>query len=158
MQDLWFCVTPAALRAGCAALSVATLELPFNLRHFSNLSFRIPIWQGSECEWIVCVHVGRRRGGEVKGGRWGGVEHIQCILGNCVLWSRLTVLPFYTSSPVHPFVLWYAYNVALSGNVHGDEWTLLRLCVKARSTSCNCIQIMQDLRSAQHLLHPPWGW
>lgn len=28
MQDLWFCVTPAALRAGCAALSVATLELP----------------------------------------------------------------------------------------------------------------------------------
>lgn len=62
------------------------IRIVFNLRRLSNLSCRIPIWQGSECEWIVCVCacIGRGEGGDCK----------QCMVGNGVLWSRLTVLPF----------------------------------------------------------------
>lgn len=63
------------------------IRIVFNRRRLSNLSCWIPIWQGSECEWIVCVW----------GGRGGGYRE-QCMVGNGVLWSRLTVLPFYPSS------------------------------------------------------------
>lgn len=56
MQDLWFCVTPAALRAGCAALSVATLELPLIWGIFLILASESP--SGREVnvsELFVCM-------------------------------------------------------------------------------------------------------
>lgn len=44
-------------------------NIVFNRRRLSNLSCWIPIWHGSECEWIVCVCV-RGRGGGARIAWW----------------------------------------------------------------------------------------
>lgn len=64
------------LRHQAAFSSAAEPVLVFNQRRLSNLSRRVSIWQGSRCEWIVCVCVYWWRGGDYR---------MQCIVGNVVL-------------------------------------------------------------------------
>lgn len=107
--------------------------------------------------WVNCLCV-RIRGGE-------GGDRMHCMVGNGVLWSRLTVLPFYTSSFVWlvEFFCVFCCFFSLLHVIFHSVWLCLVMnglcdCVKALSrrhsvgSDSDYKGFMQP--TTQHLPHP----